>query len=116
MLFRVDPAARTPLGEQIAACVRRAVAVGEVTTGERLPAARTLAESLDVNIHTVLRGYQALREEGVIELRRGRGAVVVATGGSGASEIADAVRELCARAREAGVSRQALIDLMEEAY
>ncbi|MFJ9174050.1 GntR family transcriptional regulator [Streptomyces sp. NPDC102360] len=115
MLFRVDPAARTPLGEQIAACVRRAVAAGEVSTGERLPAARTLADSLDVNIHTVLRGYQALREEGVIELRRGRGAVVVATGG-GASEIADTVRELCTRAREAGVSRQALIDLVEEAY
>lgn len=77
MLFRVDPASAVPLGDQIAACVRGALADGSANPGECLPAGRELADSLGANVHTVLRGYQRLREEGLIELRRGRGAVIV---------------------------------------
>ncbi len=76
MLLRLNPDSGLPLYQQIAAAVRRAVGDGEISPGDRLPAARDLAQSLDVNMHTVLRAYKDLREEGVIELRRGRGAIV----------------------------------------
>lgn len=46
--------------------------------GERLPAAKALGESLGVSLHTVLHAYQDLRHQGLIELRRGRGAGVIA--------------------------------------
>ncbi|GAA3693338.1 GntR family transcriptional regulator [Gordonia hankookensis] len=78
MLIRIDPASRAPIFEQVAASVRGAIVRGEVEAGERLPAARDLSRSLDINLHTVLRAYQMLRDEGVVELRRGRGAVVTA--------------------------------------
>ncbi|MFC7585002.1 GntR family transcriptional regulator [Nonomuraea antimicrobica] len=76
MLFRVDPTGSTPLSDQIAGSVRRGIADGLLGPGDRLPAGRELAASLGVNMHTVLRAYADLREEGLIELRPGRGATV----------------------------------------
>ena len=76
MLFRIDPTAAEPIFAQLASQVRAQVTLGTLEPGTRLPAARELAASLDVNVHTVLRAYQDLRDEGLVELRRGRGAVV----------------------------------------
>src|SRR5690606_25776942 len=76
VLIRVDPGSGVAIYDQIAASVRAQLARGALSPGDRLPAARELAEALDVNIHTVLRAYQDLRDEGLIDLRRGRGAVV----------------------------------------
>jgi len=86
MLWQVDPTSSTPLHVQVAACVRREMAAGRLERGDRLPSAKEVAGVLDVNLHTVLRAYQTLRDEGLIDLRRGRGAVVTATdpaGGAG---------------------------------
>ncbi|MFF4799829.1 GntR family transcriptional regulator [Streptomyces sp. NPDC001351] len=78
MIVTVDHASRTPLAEQIAACVRRGPADGTIRKSERLPGARTPAATLGVNMHTVLRAYQQLNEDRLIEPRPGRGAVVTA--------------------------------------
>ncbi|MGW2849812.1 GntR family transcriptional regulator [Streptomyces sp. NPDC001274] len=115
MLFRVDPTSTVPLGDQIAACVRRSAARGEVAPGERLPAARALADSLGVNVHTVLRGYQQLREEGLIELRRGRGAVVTGGVPPHRARLLERVREVAADARELGMAEEELLELVRTA-
>jgi GntR family transcriptional regulator len=103
VLVRVDPGSPEPIYGQIAAAVRREVAAGRVRPGERLPAARDLAAALGVNLHTVLRGYQQLRDEGVVELRRGRGAVVTEEAPRVAGPAA-ALRAFVAEARRAGLS------------
>ena len=72
MLWTVDPASRLPLQEQIAGCVRRAVAEGLLAVGEQLPPASELAEALAVDRNTVLAAYRRLRDDGVLEFRRGR--------------------------------------------
>lgn len=103
MLLRVNPASPEPIYAQVASAVRREVAAGRVRPGERLPGARELAAALGVNLHTVLRGYQELRDEGMVELRRGRGAVVT----HGASRIAGpaaALRAFVAEARRVGLT------------
>ena len=71
--------------------------------GERLPGARELAAVLGVNLHTVLRGYQELRDEGVVELRRGRGAMVTDAAPRIAGPTA-ALRAFVAEARRAGLT------------
>ncbi|MCQ8770445.1 GntR family transcriptional regulator [Streptomyces telluris] len=112
MLFRVDHSLPLTLGDQIAANVRGAIADGSVRTGERLPSARDVAESLGINMHTVLRGYQRLREEGLIELRRGRGAVVAGGPSSGRALLAVQAHRLVADARALGLSNDEVLALV----
>lgn len=76
MLLRIDTASDAPLFAQVADAVRAAIAKGEARPGDRLPPAREVASGLGVNVHTVLHAYQELRDEGLVDLRRGRGAVV----------------------------------------
>ncbi|MFD7547327.1 GntR family transcriptional regulator [Streptomyces sp. NPDC059578] len=115
MLFRIDPQSPLTLSDQVAASVRRAVAEGTVTPDERLPAARELARSLGINLHTVLRGYQKLRDEGLVELRRGRGAVVTRGADPGRSRLTERVHEVVAEARATGLSDEEFLDLVRRA-
>ncbi len=115
MLIGIDPAAQVPLGDQVAAAVRRNIATGTIGPGDRLPAARDLAASLDVNVHTVLRGYQLLRDEGLIELRRGRGAVVSAAATADGAELAEATGRLVAAARRLGMAEADVLESVRQA-
>ena len=87
MLWQVDLSSEVPIYEQLASSVRREMAAGRLAKGDRLPSARDVAGSLAINLHTVLRAYQELREEGLIELRRGRGAVVLAANAKGEAHV-----------------------------
>lgn len=104
MLFRIDPSASTSLAQQIAIQVRTAIADGTLSPGERLPPARELATSLQVNMHTVLRAYGQLRDEGLIEMRPSRGAYVKNDAGSALVRISELTRQLVTEAKRMGLS------------
>jgi GntR family transcriptional regulator len=99
------------LHEQVAAEIRRAIADGEAGPGERLPPAHDLAAVLGVNRNTVLRALRMLREEGLLEFRRGRGVTVAGTPQRGA--VLARARDLLEFARRNGYRREELIELME---
>jgi GntR family transcriptional regulator len=114
MLFRIDPSGTEPLSAQLARQIRSAAARGEITPGTRLPAARDVAEALGVNLHTVLRAYQDVRDEGLIDLRRGRGAVMTSAARD-VQRLRDAIEAAAAIARELGVSPTTTLALVKEA-
>jgi DNA-binding transcriptional regulator YhcF (GntR family) len=116
MLLRVDPSSSLPIFAQIAAGVRREVLEGRLSTGDRLPATKEVARSLDVNLHTVLRAYQALRDEGLVDLRRGRGAVVTGAQPTALVEVGEAVRALVRAAALAGLTRQETLSLVTKEW
>ncbi|MER6302682.1 GntR family transcriptional regulator [Kitasatospora sp. NPDC001539] len=111
MLLKLDLGDARPLHEQVAGAIRRAVAEGECSPGDKLPPARELSRALGVNTNTVLRGLRALRDEGVLEFRRGRGITVAEDAGQRA-ELVDRVRQLIAEAARVGYSRNDLVDLI----
>jgi DNA-binding transcriptional regulator YhcF (GntR family) len=111
MLLRLDKTDTRPLHEQVAAAIRRAIAEGECRAGDRLPSARDLSTALEINVNTVLRGMRELRDEGLLEFRRGRG-ITVAEGAPRHSALQIRLRELLAEASRLGYSRTDLIDMI----
>jgi len=109
---KIDRQEPTELFEQVAAEIRRAIADGDAKPGERLPPARDLAAVLGVNANTVLRSLRLLRDEGLLEFRRGRGVTVAGTPEKGAVIVR--ARELVRFARQQGYRRDELISLIED--
>jgi GntR family transcriptional regulator len=109
IIDRSDP---VPLHDQVAAQIRRAIADGEAGPGDRLPVAKDLAAVLGVNKNTVLRALHLLRDEGLLEFRRGRGITVSGTPQRGA--VLAQVRNLVDDAARLGYSRGEIIQMITE--
>jgi GntR family transcriptional regulator len=99
------------LHDQVAAEIRRAIADGEAPPGGRLPPARDLAAVLGVNTNTVLRALRLLRDEGLLEFRRGQGVRVVGT--PARSAVTERATELVRFARHHGYRRAELIEIIQ---
>lgn len=99
------------LHEQVALELRRAISEGEARPGERLPQAKDLAAVLGVNTNTVLRALRALRDEGLLEVGRGR-AIRVA-GAPDRAQVVEKVHELLALALRNGYRRDDLVAMLQ---
>jgi len=69
-----------PIFAQIADMLGGRILEGEPGAGERLPSARELAESLEVNPNTAARALQELAETGLARCERGMGYFVAESG------------------------------------
>jgi GntR family transcriptional regulator len=110
-LVRLDRSDPTLLHEQVAAEIRRAISDGEANPGERIPQAKDLAAELGVNTNTVLRALRVLRDEGVIEMGRGRSIRV--TGKPERGVVVAKMKELVDVARQQGYRRDELVAMLE---
>jgi GntR family transcriptional regulator len=109
--LEINRASAVPLHEQVAAAVRRAITDGEAVPGERLPPARDLAVVLGVNANTVLRALHALRDEGLLEFRRGRGVTVTGSAPQRTQLIRKA-RQLVDLGRKLGYAPEELAEIV----
>ena len=76
MPFHVETSSGMPITRQIAAQIRAQCAGGTLRPGDRLPSVRALAAELAVNQNTILRVYERLTAEGLLERRHGDGTFV----------------------------------------
>ena len=110
-LGAVDRTGSTDLHEQVAGEIRRAIANGEAKPGERIPQAKDLAAVLGVHTNTVLRALRMLREEGLLEVGRGRAITVAATPERGV--VVAKMKELIDLGRRNGYRRDELVAMLQ---
>jgi len=113
MLIRIDASSEVSLFDQVAASIRTDMAAGRVRPGDKLPSARDVAASLGVNLHTVLRAYQVLRDEGLVDMRRGRGAVATPAAGV-LTDLRGDIASLGSKALALGMTADALASLVRD--
>jgi GntR family transcriptional regulator len=111
LAVKVDRSEDVALHNQVAAEIRRSIAAGEASPGERLPPAKDLAAVLGVNTNTVLRALRILRNEGLLEFRRGRGVTVAGSLHDGA--VVEKVRELLDFARFHGYRSEDVVEIVQ---
>lgn len=105
-----DPRQTMPVYLRVAADLRRSIAEGEAKPGQRLPPARDLAAVAGVNQNTMFRALRHLREEGLLEFRRGRGIVVTGTPERGAVVLR--AKELLDFARRQGFESDEVVGII----
>lgn len=112
MYIRVEKGVSTPISRQITEQIRAQCLAGLLKPGQCLPSVRHLARELVVNVNTVVRVYERLAAEGLVEMRHGEGTFVLPP--SKATEVAEELeqqREQLAREFQAAVRRALLLGL-----
>jgi GntR family transcriptional regulator len=73
----IDLNSAVPVYRQIVDAVRHLLVNGGLQPGDQLPTVRQLAFDLGVHFNTVAQAYRVLEEEGWLDLKRRRGAIVL---------------------------------------
>ena len=78
MLLRVEKGSSVPISSPIGQQIAMHCASGKLQPGQQLPSVRERARELAVNQNTILRVYERLVSEGLLEMRHGQGTFVSA--------------------------------------
>lgn len=118
MIFHFDFNSSIPLYMQLRNQVVIGIAEGKLLPGDRLPTIRALAEESGINMMTVSKAYQLLKQEGYINTDRRSGAVIVSKNKevSIPRETIEALRLRISELRLAGMSREDVINLCRKLY
>jgi DNA-binding transcriptional regulator YhcF (GntR family) len=119
LVLQIDLASTVPAYEQIASRLRALLVDGKLVAGQQLPTVRELALDHGVHHNTVAEAYRQLAAEGWVELRRGRGATVLARRlpaptSTARARFTQALEELVARGVAAGLPRGGLAAELEQ--
>ena len=118
--LEVDQKSGVPIYVQLVGQVQRAVEVGRLNAGDRLPTVRKLARDLKVAPNTVVKAYGELQRTGLIESRPGVGTVIVESSGVSREErlaaLEKRLRELVRDADGLGMSEDDLWTLVDEEF
>lgn len=111
LTIELRPASPVPAYRQIADAIRRHLVAQQLAPGAILPPTRQLALDLGVHFNTVAQAYRLLSDEGWLDLKRRRGALVVERGSvkhndpDRIASLTERLRDIAAELRSLGLSR-----------
>ena len=118
MILTFDFSSDTPIYMQIRNQIVIGISSGQLKSGEKLPTVRALAEESGINVMTVSKAYNLLKQEGYIITDRRKGAVIAPQAGSPTvkDETIHKLRLCLTELRLAGMTKNDLHDLVEQLY
>jgi GntR family transcriptional regulator len=119
--IRIEASAGVPIGRQIIEQIRAQCASGVLRAGDRVPSVRELARELAINQNTVLRAYEKLTADGILERRHGDGTYVADRLPAGQLKaqrqlLRDEITRLVRHALTLGIDPQQVHDLIDAAF
>ena len=94
------------------------IATTSIREGDTLPSVRQLAETIGINMHTVNKAYLILKQEGLLQLDRRNGAIVVlkADKARDIEEIRAQLLPVVAKSCCKQISTEEMHDLIDDIY
>lgn len=119
MILSLDFSSETPIYMQIRNQIMLGIAEGKLKPGEKLPSIRMLADESGVNMMTVNKAYQLLKQEGIIAIDRRSGAIVSSVNNNKTEAITKLSAELklvISEAKLKGIDKAEMRDLLDCLY
>ena len=120
MFLRIEKGSATPISRQITHQIATLCASGSLRPGDRVPSVRELARDLGVNQNTILRVYERLTRDGLLEMRQGQGTFVAPQAKKNASpgqrtRLVEELRQIAQQGVSLGLSSDELHELLSTA-
>lgn len=116
--IQIDFKSDEPIYMQLRNQIIMGIAVSKLTEGESLPSVRQLADTIGINMHTVNKTYNILKQEGFLKVDRRKGAVIALDmdKAKALDEIRDDFRCLLTQGMCKGITRYQIHALVDDIY
>lgn len=118
MLIEIDFNSEEAIYMQLRNRIIIGIAKSEIREGDTLPSVRQLADNIGINMHTVNKAYTVLKQEGIIQLDRRRGAVIAPNIDKleALKDMKKQLRIILAKGRCKNISKTEVHELVEEIF
>ncbi len=118
MLIEIDFESDEAIYVQLRNQIILGIATSAIQEGDTLPSVRQLADNIGINMHTVNKAYNVLRQEGFLQLDKRRGAVICIDVNKlqAIEELRMKMRVLLAQTACQGITRTEVHEMIDEIY
>ncbi|MCI8638183.1 MAG: GntR family transcriptional regulator [Coprococcus sp.] len=118
MLIKIDFNSSEAIYMQLRNQIIMGIAMEDIREGDELPSVRQLADHIGINMHTVNKAYNVLRQEGIIQLDRRRGAVICIDVDrlQALEDMKEQLRILLAKGSCKRITKEEVHELVDEIY